>query len=82
MDMSNRHTISGLSSFAPGARGCPVGGTEMLDRLISWCVPSRALELRAPDAALTDVEQVLAPYKSEPPRLAEPTMIRPRAVPS
>ena len=40
----------------------------MLRRLMSWCVPATALELRAPkqpEPELTDVEQVLALYKEE-----------------
>ena len=37
----------------------------MLQRLIAWCVPDSALELRAVEAERADVEQALAPYESE-----------------
>ncbi len=40
----------------------------MLRRLIAWCVPEKALELRVDppeQPEKTDVERALAPYKSE-----------------
>ena len=37
----------------------------MLERLIAWCVPDSALELRAFEPERADVRQVLAPYGSE-----------------
>jgi hypothetical protein len=43
----------------------------MLQRLIAWCVPDSALELRAVEAERADVATALAPYESEP-RPADP----------
>jgi hypothetical protein len=37
----------------------------MLGRLISWCVPDAALELRADEHEMADVERALAPYEHE-----------------
>jgi hypothetical protein len=37
----------------------------MLGRLISWCVPDSALELRADEHEIADVERALAPYEHE-----------------
>jgi hypothetical protein len=37
----------------------------MLGRLISWCVPDSALELRADEHEIADVESALAPYEHE-----------------
>ena len=41
----------------------------MLRRLMGWCVPDSALELRAVEQEITNVERVLAPYENEPPAL-------------
>ena len=53
----------------------------MLGRLLSWCVPSRALELRTSEQETTDIEEALAPYRDEPVRpvlrLADPVRDRP-----
>jgi len=46
----------------------------MLRRLMAWCVPASALELRAPEREVTDVEQALEPYKAEPPAPALDTV--------
>ena len=43
----------------------------MLQRLIAWCVPDSALELRTVEAERADVGQALAPYERED-RPAEP----------
>jgi hypothetical protein len=37
----------------------------MLRRLMSWCVPDSALELRVDDHETADVEKALAPYEHE-----------------
>jgi hypothetical protein len=37
----------------------------MLGRLISWCVPDAALELRVRELEVADVEIALAPYEHE-----------------
>jgi len=39
----------------------------MLSRLIAWCVPETALQLRAneDEPSMTDVGQALAPYENE-----------------
>jgi len=37
----------------------------MLGRLISWCVPDSALELRVDEHEVADVESALAPYEHE-----------------
>ena len=37
----------------------------MLRRLIAWCVPDSALELRGREADRTDLGQALAPYQNE-----------------
>jgi hypothetical protein len=37
----------------------------MLGRLIAWCVPDSALELRAVEAERADLGQALAPYENE-----------------
>jgi hypothetical protein len=37
----------------------------MLGRLISWCVPDSALELRAEEHEVADIERALAPYEHE-----------------
>jgi hypothetical protein len=39
----------------------------MLRRLISWCVPDSALELRVDEHEVADVESALAPYEHETP---------------
>jgi hypothetical protein len=38
----------------------------MLQRLIAWCVPESALELRVVDAERADIAGALAPYDAEP----------------
>jgi hypothetical protein len=37
----------------------------MLGRLISWCVPAAALELRVDEHEVADIERALAPYEHE-----------------
>jgi len=37
----------------------------MLGRLISWCVPAAALELRVDEHEVADVESALAQYNHE-----------------
>ena len=37
----------------------------MLGRLISWCVPDSALEMRVDEHEVADVEGALAPYEHE-----------------
>jgi hypothetical protein len=37
----------------------------MLRRLMSWCVPESALELRFDEHEVTDVERALAPYEHD-----------------
>jgi hypothetical protein len=37
----------------------------MLRRLMSWCVPDSALELKVVEAEVADVELALAPYEHE-----------------
>ena len=37
----------------------------MLRRLMSWCVPDSALELRGDEPEVADVELALAPYEHE-----------------
>jgi hypothetical protein len=55
----------------------------MLRRLMAWCVPANALELRAPKFDVTDVEQVLEPYVTETPAPVPDTVRHlPRSVPA
>jgi hypothetical protein len=37
----------------------------MLRRLIAWCVPDSALEVRAVETERADLDEALAPYESE-----------------
>jgi hypothetical protein len=37
----------------------------MLGRLISWCVPDSALELRGDEVEVANLDQALAPYEHE-----------------
>ncbi len=37
----------------------------MLRRLMSWCVPDSALELRDDEHEVADVQKALAPYEHE-----------------
>jgi hypothetical protein len=48
----------------------------MLRRLIAWCVPDSALELRGREPERTDVGQALAPYQGEPPKSEAPVGLR------
>ena len=43
----------------------------MLRRLIAWCVPDSALEVRAVETERADLGEALAPYDSEA-KTAEP----------
>jgi hypothetical protein len=37
----------------------------MLRRLMSWCVPDTALEMRVENDEVADVDRALAPYEHE-----------------
>jgi hypothetical protein len=55
----------------------------MLDRLMAWCVPASALQLRPRELDLTNVEQALEPYRSEPPAPVPDTVLHlPRRIPA
>ena len=55
----------------------------MLRRLMAWCVPTSALELRMTEVDRTDVEQALEPYKSAaPPPVLDTVRHLPHSVPA
>jgi hypothetical protein len=55
----------------------------MLGRLMAWCVPASALQLRPRELDLTNVEQALEPYRAEAPAPASDTVLHlPRRIPA
>jgi hypothetical protein len=55
----------------------------MLGRLMAWCVPASALQLRPREPDLTNVEQALEPYRSGAPAPVTDTVLHlPRRIPA
>ena len=48
----------------------------MLKRLIAWCVPESALELRAVEPERTDLGGALAPYENDSSLAGSPPGLR------
>ena len=71
-------------SLRSGGRDAALNwGARMLGRLMAWCVPASVLQLRPRELDLTNVEQALGPYQSEPPAPVPDTVLHlPRRIPA